>query len=291
MGRPLKTGLDYFPLDVNLDDDIELIEAECGIEGFAIIVKLWQKIYSNSYYINWEDDNALLFSRKINSGLNLVNSVVNCCLRRNLFNKLLNKKYKILTSEGIQKRYVRACSDSKRKNIIFKKEYCLLTPEFTELITEFTGLTQEESTQTKVKESKVEETKEKYYDVFDFYLTLNLKKHKKFTESMKDAIKKFIRKTSCNFDECKKALELHCKIVERTKQNEFKVHCRPFQEFFGQKVHGGTQLIGEQYIEGGKYYDYFSGSNINNTTYETHEETEARLIKEANELKAKGLKF
>ena len=59
MARPLKTGLDYFPLDVSFDDNIELLEAEEGLEGFAILIKLWQKIYSNGYYIEWNEDSLL----------------------------------------------------------------------------------------------------------------------------------------------------------------------------------------------------------------------------------------
>ena len=34
-GRPLKNGVDYFPLEVILDDKFELIEAEHGIQGFV----------------------------------------------------------------------------------------------------------------------------------------------------------------------------------------------------------------------------------------------------------------
>lgn len=90
----LKIGLDYFPLDVRFDDEIELLEAEEGLTGFAILIKLWQKIYSNGYYIEWNDDSILLFCKNINSEKTKVISVVNTCLRRNLFNKKLFDKYK-----------------------------------------------------------------------------------------------------------------------------------------------------------------------------------------------------
>lgn len=36
----MKSGIDYFPLDVSLDDKFELIEAEFGLTGFAVVVKL-----------------------------------------------------------------------------------------------------------------------------------------------------------------------------------------------------------------------------------------------------------
>ena len=41
----MKSGLEYFPLDCNMDDKLELIEAEFGITGFGVVVKLFQKIY------------------------------------------------------------------------------------------------------------------------------------------------------------------------------------------------------------------------------------------------------
>lgn len=170
MARPLKSGLDHFPLDISFDDDVELIEAEHGLEGFAILIKLWQKIYSNGYYIEWNDDTELLFSKKINTDKIKVNSVVNSCLLRSLFSKLLYEKYHVLTSSGIQKRYLLACASSKRKNIVFERRLLLVEDKYKQLITEFIELTPEEtpvnsgeSTQKRerVNESKVNESKVK----------------------------------------------------------------------------------------------------------------------------------
>ena len=36
MPRPIKEGLDYFPLDVDLDDKIYMVECELGLTGFAL---------------------------------------------------------------------------------------------------------------------------------------------------------------------------------------------------------------------------------------------------------------
>lgn len=169
MGRPTKTGLDYFPLDVNIDDNLELVEAEHGLQGFAIVVKLWQKIYSNGYFIEWNDDTILLFSKKINSEITVLNSVVNSCLRRKIFDENLFIKYGILTSSGIQKRFLTACSQSKRKSIIFINEFSLVNSEFTGFISELIPLNPEESAQRKEEESK---TKENKYERFDFFWIL-----------------------------------------------------------------------------------------------------------------------
>jgi len=185
MARPIKVGLDYFPLDVSIDDDVELLEAECGLEGFAILIKLWQKIYKNSYYIEWNIDNEMLFARKINSESTKVNSVINACLRRDLFNKEVFEKYSILTSSGIQKRYIKACSDSKRKNIPMIKEYILVNSEFTGLITELTSVKSELtliessfSTQSKVKKSREEKSTSIVCEMDEIWRAYPLKKGK-----------------------------------------------------------------------------------------------------------------
>lgn len=158
MGRPTKTGLDYFPLDVVMDDCIELIETEHGLAGFSIVIKLWQKIYKNGYYLDWSEDVARLFAHRINAELTLINSVINSCFYRNIFNESLYKSHNVLTSAGIQKRYIIACVASKRKSISVSGDLCLLPTELTQYITEFTPFPPVVSAQSKVKETKVKET-------------------------------------------------------------------------------------------------------------------------------------
>ena len=45
-----KSGTPYFPLDVELDEKMELIEAEYGLTGYAVILKLLQRIYGGHGY-------------------------------------------------------------------------------------------------------------------------------------------------------------------------------------------------------------------------------------------------
>ena len=129
MPRPIKEGLDYFELDCQLDDKIKLIQAEFGLKGFAVVVKLFQKIYGvHGYYCEWNEDVLLLFMSE--NGLssdsrNLIEHIVSACVRRNIFSEELYKTYQILTSSGIQKRYVNAIS--KRVNAKLKKEYLLIS--------------------------------------------------------------------------------------------------------------------------------------------------------------------
>lgn len=161
MARPIKTGLDYFSLDVDMDDSIELIEAEHGLQGFAIVVKLWQKIYSEGYYIDWKKDNIMLFSRKINTEETLVSAVVNSCLSRGIFSKELYEEYEVLTSRAIQKRYLTACKQIKRASVPLHAELILISSELTSVITEETSINSGFSTQRKGKEKKGKEKKGK----------------------------------------------------------------------------------------------------------------------------------
>jgi hypothetical protein len=125
MARPLKQGLDYFPLDTALDTKFDLIEAEYGLTGFAVVVKLYQHIYGElGYYCEWTKEVALLFSRKIGEGYNVVSQIVEASVKRDIFDKEMYDKYRILTSRGIQERYFEAVSRRLQKNV--KAEYLLV---------------------------------------------------------------------------------------------------------------------------------------------------------------------
>ncbi|MBU5213245.1 Lin1244/Lin1753 domain-containing protein [Heyndrickxia oleronia] len=128
MARPKKEGLDYFPLDVDIDqnDKIALIEAKHGVVGFSVVIKLFMKIYKEGYFYKWTEREHLLFSRRINVDINTVSDVVNDCIEWELFDKDMFNDHEILTSDGIQKRYLDAVS--RRKEVVFQKDYLLIDP-------------------------------------------------------------------------------------------------------------------------------------------------------------------
>jgi len=160
MGRPIKIGLDYFPVDIIFDDNVELLQAECGIQSVGILIKLWQKIYRNGYFIEWNSDSLLLFNQHNGLSQNETDKVLEVCFKRNIFCKELFEKYGILTSRGIQKRFLQIAKDSKRTSILIISEYKLVNGEFNGIITGETHVTSEFSAQSKVKKSKEEKSKE-----------------------------------------------------------------------------------------------------------------------------------
>ena len=163
MARPLKEGVDYFSLDCYMDDKIKMIQAEFGLKGFAIVVKLWQTIYrEHGYYCEWNEGKKLLFASEegADCGPGLINEIVQACIRRDIFSKKLFDKYQILTSRGIQKRYLSITA--KRKKAEMKKEYSLVEVAHNSINDDNNrvnvGKNQVNSvdnTQSKVKESKV----------------------------------------------------------------------------------------------------------------------------------------
>ena len=124
MARPIKDGVDYFPLDVVMDEKIDLIEAEFGLTGFAVVVKLYQWVYGRGYYCEWTKEVALLFGKKIGLGGNAVSEIVAASIKRGIFDQSMFEKYGILTSAGIQTRYFEAVS--RRKQVNVEKRYLLV---------------------------------------------------------------------------------------------------------------------------------------------------------------------
>lgn len=120
-----KTRLDWFKLDCQMDSKVEALEAEFGLYGFAIVVKLYQRIYGvEGYYCEWNDDVALVFARKNGVGANVVSEIVQRAIARGIFDKGQFDKNGILTSHGIQERYYDAVD--RRKYAKIKPEYLLL---------------------------------------------------------------------------------------------------------------------------------------------------------------------
>lgn len=125
MSRPTKQGVDYFPLDCQFDDKIELLIAEKGGISVSVLITVWQLIYQNEgYYINFSNDLFLLVKRRLMIDEEIIEGVILAAIKRNIFNEILFNKHKILTSKAIQKRYFIAAK--KKKNIEIIKELLLI---------------------------------------------------------------------------------------------------------------------------------------------------------------------
>ena len=212
MARPNKQGVDYFPLDVHLDDKFKFIEIKYGLEGFALLIKLLQKIYAYGYWYRWTEDEALLFADETRSTLETVQNVVNEALERDIFDKQLYQSHNILTSRGIQKRYKEIVR--RRKDVEVVEEYLLIDGNFgVNDVINPTSSKQDDvkSTQSKVKESKVKEIKE----IYEHYLSKNIIRHQKLTSPMKTAIR--ARLKDYTVDQIKKAIDNYATVLKSDK--------------------------------------------------------------------------
>ena len=121
-------GIPYFALDCTLDTKFELIEAEFGLKGFAVVVKLFQRIYGiQGYYCEWDSEVELLFSKQINEGRSFVSEVVNQAVNRDIFDRYQFEQNGILTSKGIQERFFQAAK--RRQKVEIEKSYLILSDD------------------------------------------------------------------------------------------------------------------------------------------------------------------
>ncbi|MBW1612419.1 MAG: DUF4373 domain-containing protein [Deltaproteobacteria bacterium] len=112
--------MDYFPFDVDFFDDpkIEAISGEFGSKGESITARLLCEVYRNGYYAEWSEQLMLKIAKRSNSSPDLVNQVVSRLVKWGFFNKAVFNRLEILTSRGIQARYLEATKRRKNNNTI-----------------------------------------------------------------------------------------------------------------------------------------------------------------------------
>ncbi|KAB7730121.1 DUF4373 domain-containing protein [Rudanella paleaurantiibacter] len=106
MARPKKVGLEYFPLDCQMDDKILMLEAEHGMEGFGVYVRLLQYCYQQE---DGKLDMSVVFRWKtLGKTLGIpaenLRKMVDTMLEIDLFDRMTFENEQKLTSNGIQKR-------------------------------------------------------------------------------------------------------------------------------------------------------------------------------------------
>ena len=107
MARPKKTGLDYFPFDVDTFSDIKirkLIKYQGG-KAVAIYASLLCLIYKSGYYMRWDEELPFIISEMTGFEEAYISEVIKSCLALGLFSKELYCSAGILTSAGLQERY------------------------------------------------------------------------------------------------------------------------------------------------------------------------------------------
>lgn len=116
MARPRKEGLDYYPHDIDMSNDekIKFLEARHGIIGYGILNKIYERIYRNGYFIEWNDRNVIMMAKETGVDSVTIGQIVETCLAEGIFHRGKFEVFGVLTSKGIQKRF--AHCTAKRQN-------------------------------------------------------------------------------------------------------------------------------------------------------------------------------
>lgn len=127
MARPRKRGLEYFPLDVGFlrDRKVKLLRAEFGASSVVFVLYVFCKAFGEEgYFCTWDNDELLIASDELKEKPAYLSEVLSGCLKRSIFDEGVFQMFGVLTSAGIQRRYLAGCE--KRDDITLFKEYLLL---------------------------------------------------------------------------------------------------------------------------------------------------------------------
>ena len=108
MARTVKHGLEYFPFDIDFFQDLrirKLIKYQGG-KAVTVYALLLCIIYKDGYYIRWDDELPFVISEQTGYDEAYIQEVINCCVNIGLFSKALFKEEGVMTSKGIQERYM-----------------------------------------------------------------------------------------------------------------------------------------------------------------------------------------
>ncbi|RRB06295.1 DUF4373 domain-containing protein [Larkinella rosea] len=119
MARPAKIGLEYFPLDCQMDDKVEMLEAVHDLIGFALYIKLLQEIYQTQ---DGELDMSLVFrwktlGKKYGIPEENLRTMIGTMLEIGLFDKSTFEQRQVLTSNGIKSRLTEVANRRKKDRI------------------------------------------------------------------------------------------------------------------------------------------------------------------------------
>lgn len=127
MARPTAKGVEYFPLNVNFINDLKVrkLLLSCGAESIAVLIYLLSTIYKDEgYYVEIHEDEIDLIALDVNVTPEFVLEVINKACEVRFFDVNLYKNFNILTSKGIQERYLKITE--RRKNSVVITQFNLV---------------------------------------------------------------------------------------------------------------------------------------------------------------------
>lgn len=126
MPRKAKIGLEAFPFDTDLFSDIKVRKLIKYQSAKAVVVYTYLLciIYRDGYYVKWDRELPFIISEVLGFDEAFVGEAIECMVRLGLFNESIYREKQVLTSRGIQQRYLRELSRLRRTGDV--SEYSLL---------------------------------------------------------------------------------------------------------------------------------------------------------------------
>ena len=173
MARPPKEGLDYFPFDTGFLQNVKVrkVMRAGGAASVSILISLLCNIYKDKgYYMKWDNDMPFLIADELGVSDGAVQDTVDKAVKAGFFDADTYNKYHVLTSIGIQERYLSA-ANRRIKVELHKKLLLIDVSDFTNLVYVSNNSVNDDnnrvngnrSTQSKVNKSKGEENKRDIY--------------------------------------------------------------------------------------------------------------------------------
>lgn len=169
MARPTAKGVEYFPLNVNFINDLKIrkLLLSCGTEAIAVLIYLLSTIYKDEgYYVEIHEDEIDLIALDVNVTPEFVLKVINKACEVRFFDVNLYNNFNILTSKGIQERYLKITE--RRKNSVVITQFNLINVDINSVNVNNNSINVYnnsvnvyKSTQSKVKKRKVQKSTEK----------------------------------------------------------------------------------------------------------------------------------
>lgn len=133
MSRNASAGIKRYQMDSGHTENkkIKLLFSEYDSDGYWIWSNLVDECYEGrGYYFDLsnEDELILFASDRCKKNLQLVRSVIDCCVRRELFDPKLAEEYNILTSDRMQEEFLFGTYSRRRKGstVFVFREYLLI---------------------------------------------------------------------------------------------------------------------------------------------------------------------
>jgi uncharacterized protein DUF4373 len=177
MGRKAEPGILYYRMNCGhtRNKKIRLLVNECGSDGYWVWQCILDQAYeSKGYFFDYNDQDELeiFASDTCKLSLELVKKIIDCCLRRGLFDKRLYDECGILTSVMMQEIYMDATAERRRKGTeteLSEAYLLIIIPENSRnisilpvkkpIVPRNNQIIPRQNTQRRVEESKVEESK------------------------------------------------------------------------------------------------------------------------------------